>query len=210
MASRDAVISEASVIGSVHALAAQAARLNREAGQPAIPALFFVTDPARTPDPCAVARRLPRGTAIVYRHFGAEDRVKTARVLRGIARARALKLLIAADEELAADVGADGVHWPHRLMPHARGDGIVTVSAHDKDELAAAAHFGADACILSPVFPTRSASGHEALGLFRASQLARAAQLPVIALGGINTKTATRLSGRGFAGCAAVDAFTEA
>lgn len=209
MASRDAAISEASVIGSVHALAAQAARLNREAGRPAIPALFFFTDPGRTPDPCAVARRLPRETAIVYRHFGAEDRVQVARALRGIARSRQLKLLIAADEDLAAHVGADGVHWPHRLAPRTRGGGIVTVSAHDRGEVAAAARLNADACILSPVFPTRSASGHKALGLFRASQLARAAHVPVIALGGVSAKTATRLSGRGFAGCAAVDAFLE-
>jgi len=136
--------------------------------------------------------------------------VRVARALRAIARTRDLKLLIAADEELAARVGADGVHWPHRLLPRARGGGIVTTSAHDKDELAAAARFGADACVLSPVFPTRSDSAHEALGLSRASQLARAAHLPVIALGGVSTKTATRLSGRGFAGCAAVDAFVEA
>jgi thiamine-phosphate pyrophosphorylase len=195
------------VMASSHALAAQAARLNREAGAPAIPALFFFTDPERTPDPAAVARRLPRATAIVYRHFGAPERARMARRLAAIARARGLVLLIAADPELARRVGAAGVHWPQRLAPHARGAGLMTVAAHDAQALARAEALGADACVLGPVFATRSASAHPPLGLFRASQLARAARVPVIALGGVSARSAARLAGRGFAGIAAVDAF---
>ncbi|HYD89553.1 MAG TPA: thiamine phosphate synthase [Vitreimonas sp.] len=193
-------------MSSVHALAAQAQRLNRDAGGPAIPALFFFTDPKRTPDPCAIARRLPRATAIVYRHFGAAERAQTAGKLASIARARGLLLLIAADPELAQRVGADGVHWPERLTA-ARVGRLMTVSAHGAEGLARAEAAGADACVLAPIFPTRSASGRPPLGLFRASQLARAARTPVIALGGVNADTARRLGGRGFAGLAAVDAF---
>lgn len=133
-----------------------------------------------------------------------------ARRLAAIARLRGLKLLIAADPELAARVGADGVHWPEARAPEARGGGLVTMSAHDPSAIARAEALGVDACVLSPVFPTRSASAHKALGLFHASQLARAARVPVIALGGINAETARTLSGRGFAGCAAVDAFIDA
>lgn len=182
-------------------------RLNRAAGAPAIPALFFFTDPARTPDPVAVARRLPRGTAIVYRHFGAPERERTARRLARIAHARGLLLLIGADPELAQRVGADGVHWPQRLAPCKRDGGLVTVAAHDAQAASRAESLGADACVLGPVFTTRSASANPPLGLFRASQIARAARLPMIALGGVNAKTAARLTGRGFAGFAAVDAF---
>jgi thiamine-phosphate pyrophosphorylase len=184
-------------------------RLNRAAGAPAIPALYFFTDPARTPDPIAVAQRLPRGTAVVYRHFGAPERARVARRLAGVARARGLVLLIAADPDLAQRVGADGVHWPQRLAPRERGAGLVTVAAHDAQAAAAAAGLGADACVLGPVFPTRSASANPPLGLFRASQIARATGVPVIALGGINARTAARLTGRGFAGFAAVEAFLE-
>lgn len=175
-----------------------------------MPGLFFFTDPERTPDPEAVARRLPRGAAIVYRHFGATDRAHVARKLAMIARGRGLSLLIAADPELAARVSAAGVHWPERLLPATRGAGLVTASAHRPEALARAAAIGVDACILAPVLPTRSSSGREAIGLFRASQAARSARLPVIALGGVNARTATRLAGRGFAGIAAVDAFLEA
>ena len=193
-------------MGSVHALAAQAQRLNRDAGAPAIPALFFFTDPKRTPDPCAIAQRLPRGAAIVYRHFGAADRAQTARKLAALAASRGLVLLIAADPELAQRVGAGGVHWPERFAP-VRGPGFMTVSAHGAEGISRAAAAGADACVLAPVFATRSASGNAPLGLFHASQLARAATTPVVALGGVNANTARRLSGRGFAGVAAVDAF---
>ena len=38
-------------MGSGLVLAALARRLNREAGNPPIPALYFFTDPVRTPDP---------------------------------------------------------------------------------------------------------------------------------------------------------------
>jgi thiamine monophosphate synthase len=40
--------------------------------------------------------------------------------------------------------------------------------------------------------------------------MARASTLPVIALGGVNARTAARLSGRGFAGVAAIDALKKA
>jgi thiamine-phosphate pyrophosphorylase len=187
-------------------LAAVARRLNRAAGSPRIPSLYFFTDPARIADPVAVAERLPRGSAVVYRHFGAADRARVARRLARTCRQRGLKLLIAADPGLASRVGADGVHWPERLLPARRGGGLVTVAAHDAAALARAAVFEADAAILTPVFPTRSGSGRQALGLFRASQWARAARLPVIALGGVTPAHARRLAGRGFAGLAAVDA----
>ena len=193
---------------SAKVLAAAARRLNREAGSPAIPALYFFTDPERTPDPVAAARRLPRGTAVVYRHFGAPGRAGTARRLAAVCKARGLVLLIAADPALAARVGADGVHWPERLAQPRAAAGLVTVAAHSLQAVQRARALGADACVLSPVFPTLSASGGAPLGLFHASQIARAAPLPVIALGGISRRTAHKFAGRGFAGLAAVDALS--
>jgi thiamine-phosphate pyrophosphorylase len=197
-------------MSSVHLLASLARRLNREAGAPTLPSLYFLTDPERTHDPVRAAKRLPRGTAIVYRHFGAADRAKTARRLALVCGSRGLVLLIAGDPELAARVGADGVHWPEQRLPAQRDaqPWLVTAAAHSADAVARAAAFGADACILAPVLPTRSNSGRSALGLFRASQIARAAHLPTIALGGVNARTARLLAGRGFAGCAAVDALS--
>jgi len=194
-------------MNSRQVLAGLARRLNRETGAPDVPALFFLTDPERTPDPAGVVRHLPRGTAVIYRHFGAPERRRVARDLAWLCRMRGLRLLIAADPELAQDVGADGVHWPEARLPGTRGAlPLVTIAAHSAAAVARAAAFGADACLLSPVFPTRSASARTTLGLFRASQIARSASIPVIALGGVSQATAPRLSGRGFAGLAAIDA----
>lgn len=197
---------------SVHVLAATAARLNRNAGASGIPALYFFTDPERTPDPVGAAKRLPRGTAVVYRHFGAANRARVARELAALCRSRGLYLLIGADAELAEACGADGVHWPQRLIPTARGAGfrLVTAAARDAAAVSRANAARLDACVLSPIFPSRSASARNELGLFRASQIARASGIPVIALGGVNASNATRLIGRGFAGVAAVDALMEA
>ncbi len=195
-------------MGSPHLLASLARRLNREAGVAAPPSLFFLTDPERTPDPVAVAHRLPAGAAVVYRHFGAANRARMARRLAEACRARRLVLLIAADPSLAGRVGAAGVHWPEQRLPARRdaSQGLATVAAHSRAGLARAVAFGADACILAPVFPTRSSSGRRPIGLFRASQMARETTIPVIALGGVNAHTARRLAGRGFAGFAAVEA----
>jgi thiamine-phosphate pyrophosphorylase len=66
-----------------------------------------------------------------------------------------------------------------------------------------------DAAVLGPVFETRSGSGRPALGVQAAGALARAATLPVIALGGIHAGNAHELVGHGFAGLAGVDAFLE-
>lgn len=196
---------------SAHALAALARRLNREAGAPAIPSLYFFTDPKRTPDPVAIARRLPAATALVYRHFGARDRERVARRLAEICGKRGLPLLIAADPSLAERCGAAGVHWPEAKLPARRDQHVKlsTVSAHSRAAVERANIWDADVCILGPVFETMSASNNRVLGLFRASQIARASLVPVIALGGVNARNATRLSGRGFAGVAGVDAFLD-
>ncbi|WP_343868577.1 thiamine phosphate synthase, partial [Caenispirillum bisanense] len=56
-----------------------------------------------------------------------------------------------------------------------------------------AAVLGADAALLSPVFPTRSHPGAATLGPWRFSLWAGAARLPVVALGGVTAATARRL-----------------
>lgn len=188
-------------------------RLNREAGSPPIPWLFFFTDPRRTPDPCRIAARLPRGAAVVFRHFGMADRRALAQRLAILCRRRGLLLLIAADPALALAVGAGGVHWPERWrgrrVAKRREGWIETASAHGRAGLARAGRMGMDACVLAPVFPSRSASAIHPLGPLKAGRLARAARVPVIALGGVQTGTAKRLPGRGFAGIAAVSGLVD-
>jgi thiamine-phosphate pyrophosphorylase len=175
-----------------------------------LPALVALTDPERTPDISTYAADLPKGCALIYRHFGQKTRFAEAAKLSVIARDRGLTLLVAADPELADACDADGVHWPARCFRNAarwrdrNGDAVMTMAAHDRRELERAVRAGADAAILSPVFQTRSHAGASGLGVLRARALVRTAELPVYALGGITTDTAKRLAGSGFSGLAAI------
>jgi thiamine-phosphate pyrophosphorylase len=176
-----------------------------------LPVLIFVTDERRCPDPVRIAGSLPRGAAIIFRHYDAPDRAGLALRLAQVCRARGLMLLIAGDPGLARQVRAQGVHWPEGLMRRARRrhSGIVTVAAHSEAALIRARSIGADAALLSPVFPTRSGAEKKPLGLMRFAALVHRARLPVYALGGVSAVTARRLAGSGAAGLAAVDAFLE-
>jgi thiamine-phosphate pyrophosphorylase len=174
---------------------------------PALPRALFVTDPARTPDPFTVASRLPAGFGVVYRHFGAADRAAVAQRLAPICARRGLALLIAADPELAAEVGADGVHWPFRLAQHTRRwrgrFALQTVSAHSARELRAAGDLPVDAALLSTVFASGSVSAGRPLGTLRFRRIVRSAGLPVYALGGVTAANAGAVAP--VAGLAAVD-----
>ena len=176
-----------------------------------IPRLWFFTDPIRIPDPLTAAAALPRGSAVVYRAFGSDDALTTARALRKLTRAKGLILLIGADAGLAARVGADGVHLPeraaHRIRTaRRRPDWLITVAAHGA--VAIRRGQGADAIVLSAVFPSRSPSAGRPLGPVRFALLARPSATPIIALGGVNMKNAPRLISAGAAGLAAIDGLT--
>ena len=172
-----------------------------------LPPVLYLTDPARTPDPVATAQRLPAGWGVVYRHYGHRDAQLVARHLLKVCRRRHLKLLIANDPALALAVRADGVHWPFAERAKARRwrgrVSLMTASAHSPEQLRALQDAGIDAALLSTAFPSASPSARTALGSLRFRALARAAHLPVYALGGISPHTASRLAP--VAGLAAIE-----
>lgn len=189
-----------------------AAFLNRAArGRKALPALLFFTDPARTPDAEAIAARLPPGSGVVFRAFGAADAETQGRRLRAITRSGGLKLLVGADAALARRIGADGVHLPERLAHRARRlrrpDWIVTCAAHSPAAARRAKAAGAEAVVVSTAFPSDSPSAGAPMGPIRLARLARLAGLPIYALGGVNNETARRLKDAGLVGLAGVDVF---
>lgn len=178
-----------------------------------LPSLILVTDPERTPDPVALAQRLPRGSGVIFRSFGRKGAGKTARQLARVARRRGLVLLIGAD---ALRAPGAGVHLPERLAHRAgalkrkRPGLIVTAAAHSLPALIRARRAGADAALLSTVFKSRSPSAGTPLGPVRFAALVRRAGLPVYALGGVKTKNAPRLLGSGAAGLAMVEGLARA
>jgi len=186
----------------------------RQRGRKGLPGLLFFTDPVRTPDPEAIARTLPRGAAVVFRAFGAPDAAERGARLRAIARERGLILLVGADDRLAAQVRADGVHLPERLAHRARRlkaahpAWIVTAAAHSERAARRALALGADAAVVSTVFASRSASAGRPMGAVRLAGLARRVDGPLYGLGGIDNKKARLLKDTGLVGLAAVDGFT--
>ncbi|MHA6287919.1 thiamine phosphate synthase [Maricaulis sp. CAU 1757] len=191
---------------------ASLARAVRGGRSAALPPLLALTDPARTPDPLALASHLPPGSGLVYRHFGAAERFETGHRMAKIARSRGLVFLVSADRELETALAPDGVHWPESRLAEAasrrrRGDArLFSGALHGGSGLARARAADLDAVLLSPVFPSASPSATTPLGPLTAAAIARRAGLPVYALGGVNTRTARRLLSLGFSGLAAVGA----
>lgn len=196
-------------------LAVPARRLNATARRPwAGPSLVLVTDAIRLPDPLAALARMPPGSGIILRHYDSPDRERLAQAVAALARRRRVILLVAGDWRLAARLGADGLHLPEGLgrtgvLAPALGwvrrhGGWLTMACHSPSALGRAARLGAAAALLSPVFATRSHVGGRPIGAVRFGLWAARAKLPVIALGGIDRRTAPRLPRQAACGLAAI------
>lgn len=182
-----------------------------------LPRLVLMTDADRLADPLAVLAALPAGSAVILRHYKAPGRAALAVRLVAAARRRGVAVLIAGDAALAARSGADGVHLPGHLlgrraaMARFRRPGfVVTAAVHDVRQMRRALLAGADAVLVSPVFPTASHPGRRPLGVAGLQRLARAAPLPVLALGGVGRTNLARLRASAAAGCAAIGLLADA
>ncbi len=189
-------------------LASRAARLEGPRGP--LPALFCLSDPDRTPDLMALAHALPAGVGLILRTFGKpEIRQQADDVVRLRHQAGGL-CLISADPDLARQAGADGVHWPERLLTGAnvrRTQGLVSTSAHSPQALRRAGRL-ADLAFVSTVFPSNSPSATRPMGPFRLAACAARSTLPVYALGGMTSRTIRRLENLGISGAGAIGALT--
>lgn len=159
------------------------------------------------PDPVATAQKLPAGSGLIYRHFGAESRLKVAQRLAETCERGNISLIIAADPDLACRVEADGVHWPEARLAEARVwrgyFRLQTASAHSARALNRARRAGMDAALVSTAFASNSASATAPLGVSRTRHLVRQTDLPVYALGGVTAQNAGRISAA--AGLAAIE-----
>ncbi|HEX2593018.1 MAG TPA: thiamine phosphate synthase [Rhizomicrobium sp.] len=166
-----------------------------------------MTDDDRLTDPLAAAMALPRGSLVIIRTRDARARITLARAIIAQARSHPLFVLVADDPDLAARLGADGIHLPERRAREAahwrsrHPSWLITAASHGHTPAPPAA----DAILLSPVFATQSHIGAPSLGAARASFIAARQAKPVYALGGIDARNATLLS-RVFCGIAAIGA----
>ena len=159
------------------------------------PQLWLVSDARNDAVLEQALARLPAGSGFIFRHYHLPPAARLARfrALARIARARG-HLLILADSALTArEWGAAGIYGPPRALAPRRAGLLRLATVHDPGELADAVRIGADAVLLSPVFPTRTHPGAATLGPVRFRLLAARSPLPVIALGGMTPDTARRL-----------------
>jgi len=131
------------------------------------------------------------------------------------ARGTPTRVLVNDRLDVALAAGAHGVHLRASSFGAARARGlapagfIVGRSVHGAGEAHAAARAGgADYLIGGTVFESASkAAGHPVLGLEAFGRLARAAGVPVLAIGGLTVERATAAISSGAAGVAAIGLF---
>ena len=174
------------------------------------PRIIMVTDQLRAPRVFEAARALPPGSAVLFRDYEIPARLELGRQLRILCRQQRLPFLVAGNGRLAAHLRADGLHMPEACAQGARRwrnwrpNWFITMAAHSPMALWQAARAGADAALLSPVFPTHSHPGAKPIGVLRFASLALRSPLPVYAFGGVNGRTLRRLAGTRLSGVAAV------
>ena len=144
-----------------------------------LPRLWLITDARNDSVLDRIIARLPRGAGVIFRHYHLASPQRAARL------AEVARLCRRFGHRLEIAVGGYGAPAPHRRL----------VTVHSLHEIGRANRFGAEAVLLSPVFPTRSHPGARPLGPLRFRMLAKRSTVPVIALGGINRRSALRLKG---------------
>ncbi|RJY09394.1 thiamine phosphate synthase [Aurantiacibacter aquimixticola] len=160
-----------------------------------LPDLWLLSDERNAHRLHIALRSFPVPVGFVYRHYHLPpaERFAEYRRLARIARAEGHLVILSDSAMTAREWGADGIYGaPLSLYPR-RADLLRIATAHDMREIAQATRIGADAVMLSPVFPTRSHPGAKTLGPQRFLHMAKHAQMPVIALGGMTARRERRL-----------------
>ena len=173
-----------------------------------------MTDEVRMPNPETLLHQLPRGTGVIFRHYGDPNRDRVAMRLKTLCLQFGLRLLIGGDWRLAAQVNACGLHLPRHMAaasiePGARlwlrrQDRLLTVAAHSARDVRRANAIGATATLLSPIFHTDSHPEQRPLGPLQCAAITRASKIAVIALGGVSEKTINAIYPAGCVGVAGI------
>lgn len=182
----------------------------------AVPRLLVLTD--RTQCEAAgrtlvdtVAAAVDAGApAILLREkdLPASERHRLATLLVEVTAAHGARLVVASDPDLAAAVGAAGVHLAADDPVPDADELLLGRSCHDADEVVRAIADDVDYVTVSPVASTASKPGYgPALGVDALATLAAgAAPVPVLALGGMTPATTGEALAAGAHGVAVMGA----
>ena len=127
------------------------------------------------------------------------------------------KILVNARADVALAVGAHGTHLPSNAPAPSDFRGIapaeflIGVSCHSLEDVRRAQAEGADYVVFGPVFETPSKQTYgPSQGVERLRQACEAADLPVLALGGVTRDNAASCVQAGAAGIAGISLFQKA
>jgi thiamine-phosphate pyrophosphorylase len=168
------------------------------------PPLLLITDrrQALLPLPDVVRAALAAGCRWVSmreKDLSGVEQVALARTLLPIARRHGACLTLHGDAALAKACGADGVHLPAGSDPSASRallgpNKLIGVSLHSVTEAEAIDPNVVDYAIAGPIFETPSKPGYgPGIGRKGLAEIARAAAVPVLAIGGLNATRAAEV-----------------
>lgn len=165
-----------------------------------------------------VVRGALRGgaTSIQVRNKGdsAREQARAVRALLPLGSEWGVPIIVNDRLDVALATGADGVHLgpedlPPRVARRVAPEGfLVGYSTDQPAEAARAARLGVSYVGCGAVFPTRTKrDADDPIGPEGVRRVAFEASVPVVAIGGVTARNASRLAGSGAAGIAAVGAF---
>jgi len=177
------------------------------------PPLLLVTDrhQARLPLAEVVKAAVEAGcrwVSLREKDLSADDQIALARTLSAIARRGGARLSVHGDAALAKACGADGVHLSAgsdtvRSRAILGADALIGVSIHTVTEAEAINPRAVDYAIAGPAYETPSKPGYgPEIGRKGLAEIAQAAQVPLLAIGGINAARAAEVLAAGARGVA--------
>jgi thiamine-phosphate pyrophosphorylase len=177
------------------------------------PPLLLVTDrrQARRPLPEIVGAALSAGCrwiSLREKDLPADEQIPLARMLLPMVRRHGARLSIHGGSELAKLAGVDGVHLPSgadaaRARAELGRQKLIGVSIHTVTEAEAIDPTVVDYALAGPAFETVSKPGYgPEIGRKGLAEMARAARVPLLAIGGINTVRVAEVIAAGCAGVA--------
>ena len=177
------------------------------------PPLLLVTDRRQTRRPLvevvsAAVTAGCRWISLREKDLPEDEQALLARRLLPVVRSPGARLLIHGDAALAAQAGADGVHLAadaDAAAARARlgDDKLIGISIHSVGEAAAINPVHVDYALAGPAFETPSKPGYgPEIGRKGLAEIARAAPVPVLAIGGVNALRVPELIAAGAAGVA--------
>ena len=160
--------------------------------------------------------RAPKGGATFIqlreKELDEGDFLEEAKEIQKLCREYHVPFVINDNVEIAAAIGADGVHVGQsdmeagdvrrRLGP----DKIIGVSAQTAEQALRAQEHGADYLGVGAVFPTGSKADATEVSRETLEEICRAVDIPVIAIGGIGRENVMELKGSGICGIAVISA----